>query len=263
MGHASAADAVDGFYNEVEYYDFSRPRFAKATGHFTQVVWRGTQRLGIGEAITPSGRPVHVFRYYPPGNYDGQFAANVPPSSEAQPGFETALAGPQPAGKCHSSSAQQGGFRLYANCDSYGNDFEGCGPTWPAPSADLEAVRAIARRAERLGAAAFNSIGCIKRSVKPRLSDVSRNNGWHGPGAGLYVRDAAMPAGWLFLPQTDSFGQDIMKYEGKSVFEAAWLAEEHGAVAFNTWGYIKHSLANIRDKNCACMGGMRGLFVRI
>ncbi|KAG2487251.1 hypothetical protein HYH03_014093 [Edaphochlamys debaryana] len=161
------------------------------------------------------------------------------------------------------STSTKSGFRLYANCDSYGNDFEGCGPTWPAPSADLEAVRAIARRAEHLGAAAFNSIGCIKRSVKPRLSDVSRNNGWHGPGAGLYVRDAAVPAGWLFLPQTDSFGQDIMKYEGKSVFEAAWLAEEHGAVAFNTWGYIKHSLANIRDKNCACMGGMRGLFVRI
>lgn len=42
-------------------------------GHYTQVIWRGTTRLGCGIA-TGQGRDVVVCRYGPPGNFVGQFA---------------------------------------------------------------------------------------------------------------------------------------------------------------------------------------------
>jgi hypothetical protein len=49
---------------------------------------------------------------------------------------------------------------------------------------------------------------------------------------------------------------------------AAFHAEQEHTrrvVAFNTWGYMKHSLpnANIKSKNCQMMGSCSGLFVRI
>ena len=46
------------------------------TGHFTQVVWKGSTVLGIG--IAEKGGCVYmVGRYKPPGNYQGAFAENV------------------------------------------------------------------------------------------------------------------------------------------------------------------------------------------
>jgi len=45
-------------------------------GHFTQVVWKGTQELGLGMA-TKSGRTVIVATYNPPGNYIGEYTKNV------------------------------------------------------------------------------------------------------------------------------------------------------------------------------------------
>jgi hypothetical protein len=48
------------------------------TGHFTQVVWRGSTNLGVGIAFGNNGRTaVVVANYSPPGNYLGQFPANV------------------------------------------------------------------------------------------------------------------------------------------------------------------------------------------
>ena len=73
---ATSADATDSWYNEVEFYDFENPGFSGATGHFTQVVWKGTEKLGCGIA----GDFV-VCRYSPSGNITnpGFFAANVMP----------------------------------------------------------------------------------------------------------------------------------------------------------------------------------------
>lgn len=42
-------------------------------GHYTQIIWRDTTRLGCGIA-TGSGRDYLVCRYAPPGNVSGQFA---------------------------------------------------------------------------------------------------------------------------------------------------------------------------------------------
>lgn len=46
-------------------------------GHFTQIVWKNTQYLGVGIAKNAYGRTVIVATYFPPGNYKGQFINNV------------------------------------------------------------------------------------------------------------------------------------------------------------------------------------------
>ena len=49
-----------------------------AVGHFTQVVWKDSRRLGVGIAFGNSGRTaIIVANYYPRGNYQGQFAQQV------------------------------------------------------------------------------------------------------------------------------------------------------------------------------------------
>ncbi|KAG2494949.1 hypothetical protein HYH03_006886 [Edaphochlamys debaryana] len=55
------------------------------TGHFTQVVWRGTTHIGIGAATTSSGSRVYVFHYKPAGNVIGHFPANVQPPQQRPP----------------------------------------------------------------------------------------------------------------------------------------------------------------------------------
>jgi Cysteine-rich secretory protein family len=68
------------WYCEVSHYNFDAPAIVggfkrdcepPVNGHFTQVVWRGTQQLGCGKATcTIGGQPgTHwVCRYGPPGN---------------------------------------------------------------------------------------------------------------------------------------------------------------------------------------------------
>ena len=51
------------------------------TGHFTQVVWKGSQQLGVGVAFANNGRiAVVVANYSPPGNYQNRFTDNVLPA---------------------------------------------------------------------------------------------------------------------------------------------------------------------------------------
>lgn len=79
-----ATSAVQAWYEEVADYDYADPGFSAATGHFTQVVWQGTTKLGCGAAQgakTLNGRRYNAFyvvcHYAPPGNVLGQFSANV------------------------------------------------------------------------------------------------------------------------------------------------------------------------------------------
>ena len=69
-------------YNEVcsPGYDFTSPSFSGGTGHFTQVVWKGSTVLGIGRAegtIRGMKCAYTVARYRPAGNMMGTFAQNV------------------------------------------------------------------------------------------------------------------------------------------------------------------------------------------
>ena len=66
------------WYDEVKGYSFKQPGFSMQTGHFTQVVWRGTARVGCGRAQC-RGLDVWVCQYDPPGNWEGQYKAHVLP----------------------------------------------------------------------------------------------------------------------------------------------------------------------------------------
>ena len=89
---------VQMWYDEVAKYDFAKATFtpgnfnlknthqklqifiwfvhSKETGHFTQVVWKSSTKLGCGIAIA-NNKAVGVCNYSPAGNYLGQFATNV------------------------------------------------------------------------------------------------------------------------------------------------------------------------------------------
>ncbi|CAF3603476.1 unnamed protein product [Rotaria socialis] len=79
---SSGATAVKLWYDEIKQYNFNSGGFSSATGHFTQVVWKGSRKLGMGVAYSNGGRSAYVVaQYTPPGNYMGRFTANVRPAN--------------------------------------------------------------------------------------------------------------------------------------------------------------------------------------
>lgn len=42
--------AVQSWYDEMEHYDYKNHGFSTNTGHFSQVVWQGSNQLGVGVA---------------------------------------------------------------------------------------------------------------------------------------------------------------------------------------------------------------------
>lgn len=77
-GTPDGTEASKAFYSEIKDYDFDKAQFSLATGHFTQLVWRSSQSLGIGVATSSTGGTYVVANYDPPGNYVGKFKENVP-----------------------------------------------------------------------------------------------------------------------------------------------------------------------------------------
>jgi pathogenesis-related protein 1 len=86
---AFAKSAVDSWYSEQANWDYatSAGKGTGSTGHFTQVVWKGSAKLGCGVASCPNiligGKTwpdvgYVVCRYTPSGNWDGEYAANIP-----------------------------------------------------------------------------------------------------------------------------------------------------------------------------------------
>lgn len=73
------SEVVDAWYSEIRYYNFRRPGFSSKTGHFTQVVWRGSAEIGCGVSRSVSGGYYVVCNYSPSGNFLGRFRQNVPP----------------------------------------------------------------------------------------------------------------------------------------------------------------------------------------
>jgi uncharacterized protein YkwD len=68
---------VDSWYNEIQHYDFNQPGFRPETSHFTQVVWKASQELGLGITQASDGTWYVVANYRPSGNIANQFATNV------------------------------------------------------------------------------------------------------------------------------------------------------------------------------------------
>ncbi|MFN6516412.1 MAG: CAP family protein [Nostoc sp. CreGUA01] len=76
--------AVKEWYDEIKDYKYESPGFSSDTGHFTQVVWKGSTQLGCGAAQgteTIQGTKYNAFyvvcQYAPAGNVQGQFPDNV------------------------------------------------------------------------------------------------------------------------------------------------------------------------------------------
>ena len=84
------AFATNSWYSEGKCYDFDRPGCVKQSnkrrkgyktraGYFSQLVWKGTTKVGFGTA----GNFV-VARYGPAGNVKGEFENNVFPINESR-----------------------------------------------------------------------------------------------------------------------------------------------------------------------------------
>jgi uncharacterized protein YkwD len=67
------------WYREIAVYDFRKARFSMDAGHFTQLVWAGTRRLGCA-SVECGGGELWVCNYDPPGNMQGDFDTNVRPT---------------------------------------------------------------------------------------------------------------------------------------------------------------------------------------
>ncbi len=77
-GTLDPASVVKMWYDEIAQYRFPNGGFSMETGHFTQVVWRGTKRVGCGHSQC-KGMDIYVCEYDPPGNWEGQYRDNVLP----------------------------------------------------------------------------------------------------------------------------------------------------------------------------------------
>jgi uncharacterized protein YkwD len=77
-GTLDPGSVVKMWYDEISQYRFPDGGFSMETGHFTQVVWRGTQRVGCGHSRC-KGMDIYVCEYDPPGNWEGQYRDNVRP----------------------------------------------------------------------------------------------------------------------------------------------------------------------------------------
>jgi len=79
QGGVPASEATQNWYSEINQYDYNYGGFSMSTGHFTQVVWKGTKECGFGRATANSGAVYVVGNYYPAGNMQGEFQRNVSP----------------------------------------------------------------------------------------------------------------------------------------------------------------------------------------
>ncbi|XP_010688504.2 pathogenesis-related protein PR-1 [Beta vulgaris subsp. vulgaris] len=70
----SPAFAVQSWVVEGKYYNYysNSCAYGKDCGHYTQIVWRSTRRIGCAKVVCYNGRGVFITcNYDPPGNYIG------------------------------------------------------------------------------------------------------------------------------------------------------------------------------------------------
>ncbi|MFF0863965.1 CAP family protein [Nonomuraea sp. NPDC003560] len=80
----TAGDAVTAWYNEIADYNWANPPGDPAkTGHFSQLVWKDSRRVGAARVAGqgPDGFETYiVFVFENPGNYEGEYPQNVLPA---------------------------------------------------------------------------------------------------------------------------------------------------------------------------------------
>ncbi|CAA7393752.1 unnamed protein product [Spirodela intermedia] len=67
----TAADAVELWVSENQYYDYNSNSCeeGRECGHYTQVVWRNSVKLGCARVTCNTGDVLITCNYSPPGNY--------------------------------------------------------------------------------------------------------------------------------------------------------------------------------------------------
>merc|ERR1712198_825885 len=68
-----AKKAATSWYSEIKDYDFTTTRCSAVCGHFTQLVWKNSKKLGLGLAQVVKGgwaKNFVVARYDPRGNFN-------------------------------------------------------------------------------------------------------------------------------------------------------------------------------------------------
>merc|ERR1739848_631959 len=77
-----AAKAAQCWYSdEIKNYNWhaGKAKSGKVAGHFTQLIWDNSVKLGVGMAFGKKGDPYVVCRYFKPGNYKNQYKEHVHP----------------------------------------------------------------------------------------------------------------------------------------------------------------------------------------
>ncbi|MFC4114800.1 CAP domain-containing protein [Nonomuraea zeae] len=80
---SGAGEAVAGWYAEIAAYDWAAPPGDGASGHFAQLVWKGSTRMGAGRVAGQGSEHFEtyiVLVFEPPGNVGGAYAENVQPA---------------------------------------------------------------------------------------------------------------------------------------------------------------------------------------
>ncbi|KAG0215364.1 hypothetical protein BGX28_000104 [Mortierella sp. GBA30] len=83
-GYRDFNAVVDAWYNEVRMYNYNNPGFTMQTGHFTQVVWKGTKSVGCAKKNCGGSMGyIYICNYEAGGNIVGNnnmyFRQNVLP----------------------------------------------------------------------------------------------------------------------------------------------------------------------------------------
>ena len=65
-------EVAESWASEVQDYDYDTNTCSGVCGHYTQVVWANSTKLGCAMAVCTDKSQVWVCNYDPPGNYTGQ-----------------------------------------------------------------------------------------------------------------------------------------------------------------------------------------------
>ena len=68
------SDAVSAWSEEEKYYDYATNSCLEGQmcGHYTQIVWKNTRKIGCARVVCDNGDVFMTCNYDPPGNYIGE-----------------------------------------------------------------------------------------------------------------------------------------------------------------------------------------------